>query len=32
MKIERDTTVNVEYTLKNKDGEILDSTQAMGPL
>ena len=32
MKIERDTTVNVEYTLKNKDGEILDSSQAMGPL
>ena len=32
MKIERDTTVNVEYTLKNKNGDILDSSQAMGPL
>lgn len=32
MKIEKDTTVSVEYTLKDKDGEILDSSKEMGPL
>ncbi len=32
MKITKDTTVSVEYTLKDDNGEILDSSEMMGPL
>ncbi|AGT43728.1 FKBP-type peptidyl-prolyl cis-trans isomerase [Treponema pedis] len=32
MKITKDTTVSVEYTLKDDTGEILDSSEVMGPL
>ncbi len=32
MKIAKDTTVSLEYTLKDKDGEVLDSSKEMGTL
>lgn len=32
MKITKDTTVSLEYTLKDDTGEILDSSDVMGPL
>ena len=32
MKIEKDTTVSLEYTLKDANGEVLDSSDVMGPL
>ncbi len=32
MKIEKDKVVSIEYTLKDKDGNLLDSSEKTGPL
>lgn len=32
MKIENNTVVYIDYTLKNKDGELIDSSQGQSPL
>ena len=32
MKIENNTVVYIDYTLKNKDGELIDSSNGQSPL